>query len=98
MVVNDLDLIRVAISPSKTDPPLVVDANTVLAATIVGRRNIVKRYYACSPTPRVQLRSGGRTGAVILTVRASRRADNLMPVAPTAMHVRRPRSPRRLGA
>jgi|KBSSwiStaDraftv2_1062776.scaffolds.fasta_scaffold15201_5 hypothetical protein len=34
MIVNDLDLVRVTISPPKADPPLIVDANTVLPDAI----------------------------------------------------------------
>jgi hypothetical protein len=34
VIINDLDLESVASFPSKTDPPLVIDANTVLARAI----------------------------------------------------------------
>jgi hypothetical protein len=34
MIVNDLNLVRVPIRPPKADPPLVVDANTVLPGAI----------------------------------------------------------------
>ena len=33
VIVNDLDFMGVAILPGKTDPPLVIDTNTVLAAS-----------------------------------------------------------------
>ncbi len=46
VIVDDLDIEGVTIAPDKTDPPLVVDANTVLARTIarqtfqaIARRN-----------------------------------------------------------
>ena len=46
VIVDDLDIERVTIAPDKTDPPLVIDANTVLARTIarqtfqaIARRN-----------------------------------------------------------
>ena len=46
MVVNDLDVMRVAILPAKADPPLIVDPDTVLSSAIalellepVARRN-----------------------------------------------------------
>jgi hypothetical protein len=34
MIVNDLYLVGVTISPAKTDPPLIVDANAVLPGAI----------------------------------------------------------------
>lgn len=34
MIVNNLDLEGIAVPPSKTDSPLVIDANTVLAGAI----------------------------------------------------------------
>jgi hypothetical protein len=34
MVVNDLDVMRVTISPMETHPPLVIDANAVLPFTV----------------------------------------------------------------
>jgi hypothetical protein len=34
MIVGDLDVVRVAVFPSKADPPLVVDPNAVLAPAI----------------------------------------------------------------
>ena len=34
MVVNDLDLMRIAVLPSKADAPLIVDPNTVLPSTL----------------------------------------------------------------
>ncbi len=37
MIVDNLDVEGVTIAPDKTDPPLVVDANTVLARTIAGQ-------------------------------------------------------------
>jgi len=37
MIVDDLDLVGVAIAPYKTDPPLVVDPYAVLALTIAGQ-------------------------------------------------------------
>jgi hypothetical protein len=37
MIVNDLDLVRVTISPPKADPPLIVEANTVLPDAIASK-------------------------------------------------------------
>jgi hypothetical protein len=34
MVVDNLDIVRIAIVPTKTDPPLLVDADTMLALAI----------------------------------------------------------------
>lgn len=34
MIVDDLNVIGIAVLPAKTDSPLVIDANTVLAGTI----------------------------------------------------------------
>ena len=34
MVVNDLDLMRIAVLPSKADAPLIVDPNTVLPSAL----------------------------------------------------------------
>jgi hypothetical protein len=34
VVVDDLDVIRVPVLPPKADPPLIVDANTVLARSV----------------------------------------------------------------
>lgn len=34
MIINNLDLEGIAVSPPKTDPPLVIDANTVLTGAI----------------------------------------------------------------
>ena len=34
MIINDLDVIRIAILPTKADAPLIVDPNTVLASAI----------------------------------------------------------------
>ena len=34
MVIGDLDAIGVAVTPSETDPPLIVDSNAVLPSTI----------------------------------------------------------------
>ena len=34
MIVNNLDLVRIAILPTKADPPLPIDANTVLSSPI----------------------------------------------------------------
>ena len=34
MVVNDLDLVRIAVLPAKADPPLIVDTDTVLSDPI----------------------------------------------------------------
>jgi hypothetical protein len=36
MIIDDLDFVRIAITPYKTDPPLVVDPYAVLALTIAG--------------------------------------------------------------
>lgn len=38
MIVHDLDIVRVAVAPAEADPPLVVDANAVLAAPIALER------------------------------------------------------------
>jgi len=37
MIVNDFDLVRVAISPYKTDPPLFVDADRMLSLTVASQ-------------------------------------------------------------
>jgi len=37
VVIDNLDLVRVAVSPLEADPPLVVDSNTVLARAISGQ-------------------------------------------------------------
>jgi hypothetical protein len=34
MIVNKLDLIRIAIPPAQADAPLIIDANTVLARSV----------------------------------------------------------------
>lgn len=34
MVIDDLDIVRIGILPSEADPPLIVDADAVLAGTI----------------------------------------------------------------
>lgn len=34
MIVNNQDLVRIAILPTKADPPLLIDANTVLSGPI----------------------------------------------------------------
>ncbi len=34
VIVNDLNVIRIAIAPAEAKPPLVVDANAVLALTV----------------------------------------------------------------
>ena len=34
MIINNLDLEGIAVSPAKTDSPLVIDANTVLAGAV----------------------------------------------------------------
>jgi hypothetical protein len=34
MVVDDLDIVRVAVDPAEADAPLVVDANAVLAGPV----------------------------------------------------------------
>ncbi len=34
MVVNDLDVVRIAIRPAKANPPLVVDPDTVLSSAV----------------------------------------------------------------
>lgn len=34
VVVNEFDLVRVAVQPSKADAPLIVDANTMLSGAI----------------------------------------------------------------
>ena len=36
VVINDFDIMRIALLPSKTDPPLIVDANAVLPHSITG--------------------------------------------------------------
>jgi hypothetical protein len=36
MVVNNIDVVRVAVDPTKADPPLCIDPNSVLASPISG--------------------------------------------------------------
>jgi hypothetical protein len=45
VVVDDLDIVRIRASPSETDPPLVVDANAVLAIPVAlqGFKPIARR-------------------------------------------------------
>ena len=65
VIIDDLDLVSVAITPYKTDPPLIVDSNAVLALAIAGEflEPISRRY----PEP----------GDLVTTVRcsASRASD-----------------------
>jgi hypothetical protein len=37
VIVDDLDVVRVAVEPAKTNTPLVVDTNAVLSRTITGQ-------------------------------------------------------------
>ncbi len=47
MVVDDLNVVRVAAAPSETDPPLVVDSDAVLPAPVaLERLQPVARRYA----------------------------------------------------
>jgi hypothetical protein len=34
MIIHDLDIVRITLSPGKADPPLVIDTNTVLSPPI----------------------------------------------------------------
>jgi hypothetical protein len=38
VIIDDLDVFRSAISPDKADPPLIVDADTVLTRPVTAQR------------------------------------------------------------
>lgn len=37
MIVYDFNVVRVSVMPAKADPPLIVDANAVLALSVLGK-------------------------------------------------------------
>jgi len=38
MIINDFNIMRIALAPTKTDPPLIINPNAVLASTFSGQR------------------------------------------------------------
>lgn len=38
MIIYDLDIVRIAVTPNKADAPLIVDANAVLTRSIASKR------------------------------------------------------------
>ena len=77
MIVNDLDLVRVTISPPKADPPLIVDANTVLTGAIAFQR--------LETVPRRHSEIVQRLGRVNGDQSAQHRPQELSGIAPNAL-------------
>jgi hypothetical protein len=47
MIVRDFDFVGVALVPTETDAPLIVDADAVLSSTIAGKSfQPIRRWYA----------------------------------------------------
>jgi len=77
MIVNDLDLVRITISPPKADPPLVVDPNAMLSRAIA--------FELLEPVPWRHAEIVEHLGGVHGDQFAEHRAQKLGGIAPNAL-------------